>query len=171
MVEDQKNYNEKSIIDQFHAQEKKIHSYDDYQDCTDESYFGTLDALKKLVERVQRDGVFSANEELKEIETDHLRLLLLPYYKAQVLCRIMENRDESVKLGLTFYMEYLKLMKHYGVLDDTQKLLFKAVLLKEEEGIDKRAVPFMDREVKIKALREKKALEKALDVSLSVFTM
>lgn len=29
----------------------------------------------------------------------------------------MEGRPEKVKLAQTFYLEYLKLMNHYGMLD------------------------------------------------------
>jgi hypothetical protein len=54
-----------------------------------------------------------ANEQLKEIETDHLRLLMVPYYEADTLYRIMDSRPERVKLAQTFYLEYLKLMNHY----------------------------------------------------------
>ncbi len=43
--------------------------------------------------------MFSDNEELKEIETDHVRLLLVPYYEADVLFRVMDNRKERVKLS------------------------------------------------------------------------
>lgn len=61
--------------------------------------------------------MFSDNEEIKEIETDNIRLLLTPYYEADVLNRIMDNRLERVKLSQTFYLEYLKLMNHYGMLE------------------------------------------------------
>lgn len=55
------------------------------------------------------------------------------------------------------------MMKHYEMLDDNQKLLFKAVEGKvEEDDIKKKAVPFMDRDAKIAALRQKKAIENAL---------
>jgi len=63
--------------------------------------------------RIQKEHMFSDNEDIKEIETDHLRLLLVPYYEADTLYRVMDNRGERVKLAQTFYLEYLKLMNHY----------------------------------------------------------
>lgn len=42
---------------------------------------------------------------------------MVPYYEADVLYRIMDNRTERVKLAQTFYLEYLKLMNHYELLD------------------------------------------------------
>lgn len=41
----------------------------------------------------------------------------MPYYEADVLYRVMANRRDKVKLSQTFYLEYLKLMNHYGMLD------------------------------------------------------
>jgi hypothetical protein len=52
-------------------------------------------------------------------------LLLVPYYEADVLFRVMEDRRERVKLSQTFYLEYLKLMNHYGMLDKDQKAKWK----------------------------------------------
>lgn len=61
------------------------------------------------------------------------RLLLTPYYEADVLNRIMDNRMQRVKLSQTFYLEYLKLMSHYGLLEKEQKDQFK-VMIKDAEG-------------------------------------
>jgi hypothetical protein len=72
-----------------------------------------LEKLRRLVVRIQKEHMFSDNEDIKEIETDHLRLLLVPYYEADTLYRVMDNRGERVKLAQTFYLEYLKLMNHY----------------------------------------------------------
>lgn len=45
------------------------------------------------------------------------RFLLIPYYEAETLCRIMDKRLERLKLAQIFYIEYLKLMNHYKFLD------------------------------------------------------
>lgn len=42
---------------------------------------------------------------------------MTPYYESDTLARIMDNRYERVKLARLFYLEYLKLMNHYGLLD------------------------------------------------------
>jgi hypothetical protein len=69
--------------------------------------------------------VFSSNEELSDIHTENIKLLMIPYYQAQVLMRLMEDRDESVKKGHTYFLEYLKLMNHYRLLDKGQVQLWK----------------------------------------------
>ena len=50
---------------------------------------------------------------------------MIPYYQADVLMRLMTDRDEFVKKGHTYYLEYLKLMNHYSLLDKGQIQLWK----------------------------------------------
>jgi len=63
--------------------------------------------------------MFSENEQLKEVATEHVKLLMAPFYEAEVLFRIMDKRAERVKLAHVFYLEYLRLLNHYGVLEKT----------------------------------------------------
>lgn len=60
---------------------------------------------------------------------------MVPYYEADTLYRIMDNRPERVKLAQTFYLEYLKLMNHYELLDKDQKMKWKQ-MMREAEGMD-----------------------------------
>lgn len=69
--------------------------------------------------------MFSKNEEFKEIATEHIKLLMVPFYQAEVLFHVMDSRAERVKLAHTYYLEYLKLMSHYDLLDKQQKTLWK----------------------------------------------
>lgn len=41
--------------------------------CNDEAYISVLEKLRQLVVQIQREHIFSDNEEIKEIETDNLR--------------------------------------------------------------------------------------------------
>jgi hypothetical protein len=61
--------------------------------------------------------MFSPNETLDEIATENMKLLMAPFYEAEVLFKIMDNRPERVKMAHTFYLEYLKLMNHYEMLE------------------------------------------------------
>lgn len=63
-------------------------------------------------------------------------------------------------------MEYLKLMRHYEQLNEEQLKLYKALRDKEEADVSARAVPVMDRDTKIAALKSKKMLEASIDVSV-----
>lgn len=53
---------------------------------------------------------------------------MVPYYEADTLQRIMDNRQERLKLAQTFYVEYLKLMNHYGMLDKEHKEKWKLMM-------------------------------------------
>lgn len=98
---------------------------------------------------------------------------MVPYYEADTLLRIMDNRKDRVKLAQTFYLEYLKLMNHYGMLDKDQKAKWKAMSKEsyqedeEEEGKPKEAKTFgpinfdhfINRDEKIAMFRRKKDIE------------
>ena len=62
--------------------------------------------------------MFSDNEEITEVNTDHLKLLMAPFYEADILFRIMDKRAERVKMAHVFYIEYLRLLHHYGILNE-----------------------------------------------------
>ena len=69
-------------MEKMHELEKECIGYDNFVNCDDEHYLKTLDGLRKLVAKVQADSMFSPNEELKEIQTENLKLLMAPYYQA-----------------------------------------------------------------------------------------
>jgi len=166
-------------MDLFHKLEKECIGYENFVNCDDKNYCETLEKLRRLVVRIQREHLFSDNEQLKEIETDHLRLLTVPYYEADTLYRIMDSRTERVKLSQTFYLEYLKLMNHYGQLDKDQKAKWKAMSKEsytdddeEDEGKNKQVAMygpsnfdhFNNRNDKIAMFKRKKEIEAELDM-------
>jgi hypothetical protein len=61
------------ILDRFHALEKECLGYENFVNCEDKYYVQTLEKLRRLVEQIQREHLFSDNESIKEIETDNLR--------------------------------------------------------------------------------------------------
>ena len=97
--------------------EKKAIGFENYIDCSEESYLKCLEGFKQLVEDIKRESVFSANEGMEEIQTDHLKLMMVPYYEANVMFRCMTDRPKMVKDAHKQYLEYLKLMNHYKMLE------------------------------------------------------
>ena len=91
--------------------------FENYINADEEHYLKTLDNLRKLIAEIQRQSTFSSNEEIGEVPTENLKLLMAPYYQAQTLSRIMDSRADRVKLAHIFYLEYLRMLDHYGVLD------------------------------------------------------
>ena len=53
---------------------------------------------------------------------------MAPYYQADLLFRIMDKRDERVKLAHVFFIEYLRLLNHYELLDKGQEKQWKSYL-------------------------------------------
>jgi len=69
-----------------------------------------------LVGKIQGASLFSENEGIEEIETDNVKLLMAPFYIAETLFRMVTDREEKVKMAHVFYLEYLGMLNHYGVL-------------------------------------------------------
>ena len=92
----------------------------------------TLEGLRNLVTEIQKKSLFSDNEELNEVSTEHLKLLMAPFYEADVLFRVMDKRAERVKMAHVFYLEYLRLLHHYGVLDEGQIKAWKNLITKQK---------------------------------------
>lgn len=46
---------------------------------------------------------------------------MAPYYQAQTLFRIMDQRADRIKLAHIFYLEYMRMLDHYGVLEKQQR--------------------------------------------------
>ena len=113
--------------------------------------------------------------------------MMAPYYQADLLFRIMDKRAERVKMAQVFYIEYLRLLNHYGVLEkeqikvwksliDKQKVAFtmaRTDLMPEEvkecqellkELAANKSNPFQDRESKIAEFRLKKTISAQLDM-------
>ena len=116
----------------FHKIEIKCIGYDNYVDCSDPNYIATLEELRQLIVGIQRLSVFSPNEQITEIHTENLKLLMAPFYQADLLFRIMDNRAERVKLAHIFYIEYLRLLNHYEVLDKGQEKHWKSYMSKHK---------------------------------------
>jgi hypothetical protein len=105
----QKDYNqineENELLDNldaaemFHILEKECIGYENFVNCDDKHYSKTLENLRRLVIKIQRQSLFSPNEEIKEIQTENIKLLMTPYYEADVLFRLMDKRHERVKMA------------------------------------------------------------------------
>jgi len=54
-----------------------------------------------------------------------MKLLLIPCLEADVLYRMMDDRKERVRQCHVYYLEFLKLMKHYNLLEEAQQKKLK----------------------------------------------
>lgn len=60
--------------------------------------------------------MFSPNESFKEIHTENLKYLMLPYLLANATNKMLENRKANIQMSQNYYNEYLNLLNHYGLL-------------------------------------------------------
>ena len=178
------NFAEMEVEDLFHLLEKDVAGYDDYVNSTEAHFARTIEGLHELVTKIQKQSLFSANESLDEIQTNHLKMLMVPYLEAEVLFRTMTDRASCVKKAHTYYLEFLKLMNHYRLLETLQVKVWKALSKENRERNNQSAVdsdgdeeekknvehPIVqlarqmeDRDTKIANYRAKKALEANLD--------
>lgn len=105
----QKDYNqineENELMDNldaaemFYILEKECIGCENFVNCDNKHYSKTLENLRRLVIKIQRQSLFSPNEEIKEIQTENIKLLMTPYYEADVLFRLMDKRHERVKMA------------------------------------------------------------------------
>lgn len=116
------------MTETFHKLEKECIGYGNFINTDDEHYLATLENLRKLVNEIQSQSLFSPNEQIDEIETNHVKLLMAPYYEADVLFRIMDKRAERVKMAQVFYIEYLNMLNHYGVLSKEQSKVYRQIM-------------------------------------------
>ena len=45
---------------------------------------------------------------------------MVPYLEAQVLAQLYDDREERVRQAHVYFLEYLKLMRHYDLLEKHQ---------------------------------------------------
>lgn len=60
---------------------------------------------------------------------------MVPYLEAEVLMHMMDDRYERVLKAHTYYLEYLKLMKHYCLLEKHQEVRFKDFLKRHTDAL------------------------------------
>ena len=91
-----------------------------------------LNLCSILEKEVHSNGLFSSNEDFKEVKTEDLKYLLVPYYQSEILQKYMENRDSKLDLSLKFYDEFFKVLDNYGYFHKDKKKLYQ-ILRKIED--------------------------------------
>jgi hypothetical protein len=107
--------------------------------------------------------LFSPNEDISDIDPQHLKYLLLPYYQAETMFRLMDERKKRIQVAKNFYDEFLKLMDYYELVDDISKTAWKASISPEDYRDAAKVSDNDDREAKIKEFRRKKLIEQQID--------
>lgn len=124
--------------------------------------------------KIYAAGVFSENEEFKEIKAEDIKYLLISYYQAEVIQKFSENRENILNLALQFYREFYNILNKYEYLTKDRKNYYKKISgIKDKDDEDEEESenknPSLDelsreREEKIMAFKYKKSLSDKLKV-------
>jgi immunoglobulin-binding protein 1 len=152
---------------------RKIEIYEEssYDKSNEEDWKEILNYLNDLKKNVYSQGMFSDNEEFKDIITENIKFLLVPYYQGEMIQKFVENRESNLLYALKFYNEFYKLLEKYNYLTKERKEMYKNLTREsdDEENTKNSKQSFdelsKEREQKIQNFRYKKALSEKLKVS------
>ena len=114
-----------------------------------------LSQLKSMETAIQRMGLFSPNEEYDEIREELLPFVDLPFLLAQAYNKEPgADRKSQLTHSATYYNIFLELCKHFKILPDHVKKVYKEFKTKENYRIE--------REDKIALYKEEKQLKDEL---------
>lgn len=129
---------EKDLIDSFNIIMKRIHRMQDELDYDKENITKEFDNLVGIMKDIKSNNYFSPNEQFEEILTENLRFLLVPYYQAELLFLLQDNRENNLKLVLQFYDEFYKILNNYHYLTKEEKekyvTIFSEIVAAENIG-------------------------------------
>ena len=152
-----------SISEKFDKIMKACFGFENGTNNEDKFFAGTLKEWEELVKDIQKDFLFSPNEEITDIDPRNLKLLLLPYYQAETMYRIMEDRKKSIQISKKFYDEFMKLIDHYALMDELTKRAWKCSINPEEFRSAPKLSPVEERTSKIEELKRRKLIEQKVD--------
>jgi hypothetical protein len=153
---------------------RKVEKLEDEFDKQEE-WKELLNESNEVKVKVYAAGVFSENEEFKEIKTEDLKYLLISYYQAEVIQKFSENRENILNLALQFYREFYNILNKYEYLTKDRKNYYKKISGEkdkdDEDDESENTKPSLEelsreREEKILAFRYKKSLSDKLKVNL-----
>lgn len=138
-----------------------------------------FDELVYYMKEVQSQSLFSDNEDFEELQTESIKYMSIPYYQAELLLMIGDDRKKHINLSVLFYDEFFKLLSNYKFISKDDVNIFKALRseIADAENVGKEnsnsytpensqskpSKPNMeamtrDREAKVKEYKAKKAL-------------
>lgn len=83
----------------------------------------------------------------------------MPYYQAETLFRLMDDRKKRIQVAKNFFHEFLKLMDYYELVDEMTKKTWKASINPEDHRDANKVAAADDREAKIQEFKKKKMIE------------
>jgi len=139
---------------------------------TEEDVRKAVMMLEDVTRMVSALDLFSKNEDIKEVPTAHVKFLLLPFLLGNLNAKLsseVEQRLEVIRVVQTYYMDFLRRIKDYGIIqhdlpaaedeDCDRQGASKAVVLAGPPSRPNLAKMNAEREQKLARYKEKKELE------------
>ena len=92
-----KEFEQAKLSDQFSKVEKMYNDFLKDENCDEAHYTEAIKLLNIVTGVIKERGLFSPNEDFSEIQTGHLKYLLVPYYLGDIYGRSMDDRKDKVK--------------------------------------------------------------------------
>ena len=126
--------------------------FENHSDLTQENVNLALEIANSIKKTIASEALFSSNELLEDLPTEHIPLLLTPYYQAQVLLHNNDQtkRQESIQYAEACFEEFLENLDSYRVIEEDFKLRWKSA--KDPT-----------RDQKIQEFKQKKELQAAIE--------
>jgi hypothetical protein len=95
---------------------REMESFEEDPSKREEEWKKTLDSLIQINNEVNKEGIFSENEQFSEIKPEDVKYLLIPYFEGELIQKFMENRDAKLEIALKFYEEFYSRLNKYEYL-------------------------------------------------------
>ena len=149
---------------------RKLEQFEEngYDKSYEEEWKGIFDSLVEIKTYVDKEKIFSDNEEFSDIKTEDLKYVLISYYQSELVQKVQTNRKNMLTVSLKFYTDFYKLVKSYNYLSKDQIKYYESLTRKDEDDEEKKdkkpdfAQMSMERQRKIEMYKYKKALSEKI---------
>ena len=95
---------------------RKLEQFEEngYDKSYEEEWKGIFDSLVEIKTYVDKEKIFSDNEEFSDIKTEDLKYVLISYYQSELVQKVQTNRKNMLTVSLKFYNDFYKLLKSYN---------------------------------------------------------
>ncbi|CAG9319652.1 unnamed protein product [Blepharisma stoltei] len=109
-----------TLTSQFAALKGLAEGFEEFKDLTPENVDNAILIANSLKQVIAREALFSSNELLEDLPTEHIKLLLTPYYHALVLLKNTDQakRKSNLEFSQGSFEEFLNYLDNYRVVDE-----------------------------------------------------
>lgn len=90
--------------------------FEENLDVDKKEYTDAFNLCIQLTDDIRKEGIFSKNEEFKEIPPENYKYLIVPFYHAEICLKFVENRKNVVTFAIKYYQTFFSILKDYEFL-------------------------------------------------------